>query len=322
MNKGRSYIPKLPSTTIKIPVQYINNSVSLPDITYNITTENKTEVEIQNQYDTTIKNYLDDLSSFSDGTDGATPTPTPTDGGFSDGTTPTPTPSIGDGSDDGNNSLSEIIDLLKKILNKLTDFSDSHTKFEKTITDYIETNNEKLDDIIEAINSLSDGKTEDEKNGCKYDFSELSDYMKELWNKSDEKFDKMISLLEENNDYQQELVDRLDAIKKILIAQTVLEAFQNRSQETAEKAKEKFPTSVPWDIAMIVNVMSADPQAPKFTLPINIDSMNIHENIEIDLSSGEWEKLAKTCRYMLSVLFILFMIQLSRKLFFNNGGED
>lgn len=322
LGEKRTYAPKLPSVTIKIPVKYINNSVSLPDITYNITTENKTEVEIQNQYDTTIKNYLDSLDNFTDGTD-PTPTPKP-DGGFTDGTTPTPTPSIGDGGDDSGNGkvdLSEIIDLLKKILDKLTSFADSHSKFEKTITDYIESTDGKLDQIIEAIDSLSDGKTEDEKNGCKYDFTALSDFMTDLWNESDKKFDTMIDLLEENNKYQQKLVNSLNEIKAILITQTVLDLFTDRSSETANKAKEKFPTSLPWDIALVVNAMSAEPEQLKFTIPVKIESLNINEEINIDLTSEEWEKLAKTCRYLLSILFILFMIHLSRKLF-SNGGED
>lgn len=321
-DKGRTYAPQLPSTTISIPIKYINNSVSLPDITYNITTENKTEVEIQNQYDTTIKNYLDSLDNFTDGTD-PTPTPKP-DGGFTDGTTPTPTPAIGDGGDDSGNGkvdLSEITDLLKKILDKLTSFADSHSKFEKTITDYIEANDGKLDQIIEAINALSDGKTEDEKNGCKYDFTALSDFMTDLWNESDKKFDTMIDLLEENNKYQQKLVNSLNEIKAILVTQTIMDVFQDRSQQTAEKAKDKFPTSLPWDIALVVNAMSAEPEKPQFNLPIQIKSLNINEEIHVDLASVEWEKLAKTCRYLLSILFILLMIQLSRNLFFN-GGDD
>lgn len=320
--KKRTYAPKLPNVTIKIPVKYINNSVSLPDITYNITTENKTEVEIQNQYDTTIKNYLDSLDNFTDGTD-PTPTPKP-DGGFTDGTTPTPTPSIGDGGDDSGNGkvdLSEITNLLKKILDKLTSFADSHSKFEKTITDYIESTDGKLDQIIEAIDSLSDGKTEDEKNGCKYDFTALSDFMTKLWNESDKKFDKMVELLEENNKYQKKLVNSLNEIKAILVTQTIMDVFQDRSQQTAEKAKDKFPTSLPWDIALVVNAMSAEPEKPQFNLPIQIKSLNINEEIHVDLASGEWEKLAKTCRYLLSILFILLMIQLSRKLF-SNGGDD
>lgn len=321
LNKGeqRIYAPKLPSTTISIPIKYINNSVSLPDITYNINTTNKTEVEIQNEYNITLNNYLNDLNKFSDGGSGNTPTPTPSGGGsgdFGDGTTPTPKPDFGDGSD-----LTDTNDWLKKIYEWLQSFGDTHSKFEKTITDYIEANDGKLDQIIEAINALSDGKTEDEKNGCKYDFTALSDFMTKLWNESDKKFDKMVELLEENNKYQKKLVNSLNEIKAILVTQTIMDVFQDRSQQTAEKAKDKFPTSLPWDIALVVNAMSAEPEKPQFNLPIQIKSLNINEEIHVDLASGEWEKLAKTCRYLLSILFILLMIQLSRKLF-SNGGDD
>ena len=325
LNKGRTYAPKLPSGGLKVPITYIQNNVNLPDLNINLDSLiGKAELDIQADIDLALKNYFDSLLEINNNpTQPTKPTPTP-DGGFTDGTTPTPTPPITDGGDDSGNGkidLKEITDLLKQILEKLTFFTDSHTKFEKTITDYIEANDGKLDDIIKAINALAQGKTEEEKNGCKYDFTALSEYLKDLWKDSDKKFDKMISLLEENNEYQQELVDRLDTIKKILVTQTILEVFQNRSRETAEKAKEKFPTSVPWDIAMMVNAMAAEPQAPKFSLPINIGSLNIHEEIDVDLTNEEWEKLAKTCRYMLSLLFILFMVQLSRKLFFS-GGDD
>lgn len=318
-DKKRTYAPQLPSTTISIPIKYINNSVSLPDITYNINTTNKTEVEIQNEYNTTLNNYLDDLNKFSDGGSGNNPTPTPSGGGsgdFGDGTTPTPKPDFGDGSD-----LTDTNDWLKKIYEWLQSFGDTHSKFEQTITDYIEANDGKLDQIIEAINALSDGKTEDEKNGCKYDFTALSDFMTKLWNESDKKFDKMVELLEENNKYQKKLVNSLNEIKAILVTQTIMDVFQDRSQQTAEKAKDKFPTSLPWDIALVVNAMSAEPEKPQFNLPIQIKSLNINEEIHVDLASGEWEKLAKTCRYLLSILFILLMIQLSRKLF-SNGGDD
>lgn len=322
LNNGqqRIYAPKLPSGGFKINIKYINNTTSLPDITYNITTENKSETEIQNQYDTTINNYINNLNNFTDGGGGTTnPTPTPSGGGsggdFGDGTTPTPKPDFSDG------SLTDTNTLLQKILDKLTEFSLNHDKLAKTITDYIEANDGKLDQIIEAINALSDGKTEDEKNGCKYDFTALSDFMTKLWNESDKKFDKMVELLEENNKYQKKLVNSLNEIKAILVTQTIMDVFQDRSQQTAEKAKDKFPTSLPWDIALVVNAMSAEPEKPQFNLPIQIKSLNINEEIHVDLASGEWEKLAKTCRYLLSILFILLMIQLSRKLF-SNGGDD
>lgn len=320
LGNGRTYVPQLPSGGFKVNIKYISNTTNLPDITYNITTENKTETEIQNQYDTTINNYLNGLDDFTDGGGGTiNPTPTPSGGGsggdFGDGTTPTPKPDFTDG------SLTDTNTLLQKILDKLTEFSANHDKLAKTITDYIEKNDGKLEEILIAIQALSDGKTETEQNGCKYDFTALSEYLTKLWNNSDQKFDEMVKLLEENNKYQQKLVDSLNEIKALLIADTVMDFFKDRSQETAEKAKDKFPTSIPWDISLVLNSMSAEPKKPKFSLPIKIESFKINETIDIDLSTDEWEKLAKTCRYILSVTFILFLIHLSRKLF-SNGGDD
>lgn len=323
LNNGqqRIYVPKLPSGGFKVNIKYINNTTNLPDITYNINTTNKTEVEIQNQFDATLNNYLNDLNDFTDGSGGGTTTPTPTPSGgssggdFGDGTTPTPKPDFTDG------SLTDTNTLLQKILDKLTEFSTNHDKLAKTITDYIQKNDGKLEEILIAIQALSDGKTETEQNGCKYDFTALSKYLTALWNDSDKKFDEMVKLLEENNKYQQKLVDSLNEIKALLIADTVMDFFKDRSQETAEKAKDKFPTSIPWDISLVLNSMSAEPKNPKFSLPIKIESFKINETIDIDLSTDEWEKLAKTCRYILSVTFILFLIHLSRKLF-SNGGDD
>lgn len=328
---GRRYVPKIKiDNTIKIPKELLDNrklSTVINNYYNDIDKSNKTETEIQDSFNNTITNYF---NQFTDGEDKpATPTPTPTSkpgsgGDIGDGITPTPTPPITDGGDDSGNDktdLSKITDLLQKILDKLTEFSSNHDTLAKTITDYIEKNDGKLDEIIVAINALADGKTEEEKNGCKYDFAALSEFMTSLWNESDKKFDKMVELLEENNKYQQKLVNSLNEIKALLVTQTIMDLFKDRSSETANKAKDKFPTSIPWDIALVLNSMSAEPEQLKFSLPIKIDSFKINETIDIDLSSGEWEKLATTCRYILSITFILFLIHLSRKLFSNGGDE-
>lgn len=329
LNKGRIYAPQLPSTTISIPIKYINNSVSLPDITYNINTTNKTEVEIQNEYNTTLNNYLNDLNKFSDGGSGNNPTPTPSGGGsgdFGDGSTPTPTPPLGDGGSDqdGNGSdgwLKKIYDQLVKLSDSVSQHFDKEETFEDKLSKYLESHDKKLDAVIDAIDKLSQGKEEGEEKGCKYDYTELSDFMTKLWNDSDQKFDQMVELLKENNEYQEKMLSTLNSIKNILLAQTVMDAFKNRSSETANKAKEKFPTSVPWDVGLLVNAMDAEPKAPVFELPIKIERLNINEKITVDISSGEWEKLAKACRYMLSLLFVLFMVNLTRKLFFSKGDD-
>ena len=324
LNKGRTYVPQLPSGGFKVNIKYINNTTNLPDITYNITTENKTELEIQNQYDTTINNYLESLDDFSSGSDDkpVTPTPTPI---ISDGQ-PTPTPGFTDGSltptpPPTNVDLTETNNWLEKIYNWLDEFGKSHDKFTKDLSDYLETHKGKLEDIIKALDKIADGMEKGEDDGCKYDYSELSDFMKELWNESDKKFDTMIDLLETNNEYQKKLVKSLNEIKAILVTQTVLELFQNRSEETANEAKEKFPTSIPWDIAMVLNAMAADPKPLKAELPIKIESFKINESITVDLTGKEWEQLATTCRYLLSITFILYLIHLSRKLF-SKGDDD
>lgn len=331
LNKGRTYVPQLPSGGFKVNIKYINNTTNLPDITYNITTENKTETEIQNQYDTTINNYLNGLDDFTDGGGGSTTNPTPTPSGgssgdFGDGSTPTPTPPLGDGGSDqdGDGSdgwLKKIYDQLVKLSDSVSQHFEKEETFEDKLSRYLESHDKKLDGIVDAIDKLNQGKEEGEEKGCKYDYTELSDFMTKLWNDSDQKFDKMVELLKENNEYQEKMLSTLNSIKNILLAQTVMDVFKNRSSETANKAKEKFPTSVPWDIALIVNAMDAEPKAPVFELPIKIERLNIDEKITVDISSGEWEKLAKACRYMLSLLFVLFMVNLTRKLFFSKGDD-
>mgnify|MGYP004515400731 CR=1 FL=1 len=326
VNQGQQhYSASLPKGLYRIPINVVKNynTTNSPNITYNYNVTNMDAPDIENSLNITLKGYLDKL--FSGEFNSTNPTPTPgSSGGGSGGDhggtggdfgNPTPTP------DPDGGFTSGTYDLLDQIYKWLVSFGEKHDIFARKITDYIEANDGKLDQIIEAINALADGKTETENNGCKYDFTALSGFMTKLWNDSDQKFDTMVSLLEENNRYQQKLVNSLNEIKAILVTQTVLELFQDRSSETANKAKDKFPTSLPWDIAMVVNAMSAEPQEIKIDLPIEIQSLGIHEEINIDLSSGEWEKLAKTCRYLLSILFILFMIHLSRKMFFN-GGDD
>ena len=321
VNQGQQhYSPNLPNKTIKVPINYINVA---PKLNLDFDISGKLADEIQGQLDLNFNAWLDKLAEINVNPSNPTPTPGSSGGGSGgdhggtggDLGNPTPTP------DPDGGFTSGTYDLLDQIYKWLVFFGEKHDIFAKKITDYIEANDGKLDQIIEAINALADGKTETENNGCKYDFTALSDFMTKLWNDSDQKFDTMVSLLEENNRYQQKLVNSLNEIKAILVTQTVLELFQDRSSETANKAKDKFPTSLPWDIAMVVNAMAAEPQEIKIDLPIEIQSLGIHEEINIDLSSGEWEKLAKTCRYLLSILFILFMIHLSRKMFFN-GGDD
>ena len=337
-SSGRTYYaPKLPFSNIRIPVTYINNinSSGLPDFNFNTgSLVGKAEADVQADIDLALKNYLDHLIELNNTKPAPTSTPTPTK-------VPTPTkaptntpapatpvtvtptpvlPNVTVTPTPPPEDFSSINKWLEQIYNWLLDFGDKNQTFTEKICKYIDSTDGKLDQIIEAIDRLSQGDTTGEANGCKYDYTVLSEFMTQLWNESDKKFDKMVKLLEENNEYQQKIVDSLNQIKALLVADTVLDVFRNRSNETANKAKEKFPTSLPWDIALVVNAFSAPPKEPVIELPIKIESMHIDEKIVVDLSSEEWVKLAKTCRYLLSILFVLYMVHLSRK-FFSKGDD-
>ncbi len=252
-----------------------------------------TQDQVQKIVDDAVQKVLDAMPTPTpEPTDTPTPTPTPGTGTGTETPTPTPTP----GGDSGVTPDSSTKEFFQKICN------------------YFEENNKKLEDIIKLLDTAG-------KSDCNYDYSELSQFLTTLWNESDKKFDTMISLLEKNNEYQEKMLDSLNQIKALLVVDSVLDVFKDRSTETANKAKEKFPTSVPWDVAMIVNAMSAEPQAPVMKIPLVLEQFGISEEVTIDLSSDEWEKLAKLCRYLLSLLFLLFMVHLTRKLFYKDGDD-
>lgn len=252
-----------------------------------------TQEQVQKIVDDAVQKVLNAMPTPTpEPTDTPIPTPTPGTGTGTDKPTPTPTP----GGDSGVIPDSSVKEFFQKIC------------------DYFEENNKKLEDIINLLDTAG-------KSDCNYNYSELSVFLSTLWNESDKKFDTMISLLEKNNVYQKKMLDSLNQIKALLVVDSVLDVFKDRSSETANKAKEKFPTSVPWDVAMIVNAMSAEPQAPVMKIPLVLEQFGISEEVTIDLSSDEWEKLAKLCRYLLSLLFLLFMVHLTRKLFYKDGDD-
>lgn len=93
----------------------------------------------------------------------------------------------------------------------------------------------------------------------------------------------------------------------------------NNFNRVAEQAKTKFPTSLPWDIIVVVNQFSASPEVPVFKLPIKLSFWNgvvIDEELTVDLK--EFDKVSKVTRTALSLTFVMFLIQLTRKMFFSD----
>lgn len=292
----------LTDDTLKKIGDLINDALSDLDFP-----EGSSDEDIQVFIDNRVQEFIDNYFNQYE----PSPTPPPA--------TPTPSPGTGGGTG-GGDSLSS--SWLEKIYNWLVDFGKTNDTFTKKLITLIESSDGKLDQIVTALDKILQNEPVGDDAGCKYDYTELSDFLTDLWNESDQKFDRMIALLEENNDYQDQILNTLEDIRTILFVDSIFDTFKDRSQETAEKARERFPTSIPWDISLVVNAMCAEPQIPVLRCPIDIQSLNIHEEIVIDLSGDSWSKLAKTCRSMLSLLFVLYLIHLTRMMFFNGGDKD
>ncbi len=306
----RHYVPKvkIPSGGLTIPAAVINTNELGDIITKNIKsvdTKGLTQEEIQALIDAAVKEALDRYKVTATPIPTVPPVPTDVPTPVLPATgTPTPAP--------------DYTSSLEDIYNWLVSSGKKQDAFESKISAYLEGNSKRLDSIV-AI--LEDMLNKDPPKNCPYDYGELSKFLTSLWDRPDKKLDDVIKLLEENNSYQEKLLSSLNDIKALLVADTVLDTFKNRSSETADKAKEKFPLSIPWDVAMVINTMCAEPKTPVIRCPVVINSLSIREEIVIDLTDKEWEKLAETCRSLLSVTFVLYLVHLTRKMFFH-GGDD
>lgn len=83
--------------------------------------------------------------------------------------------------------------------------------------------------------------------------------------------------------------------------------------------KTKFPFSIPWDIAFLLEFLADSPETPKFEIPMKFESMNIDEKLTIDFS--HFESVSKVSRMLLTLLFMVALMNLTTKVF-NIGGTS
>lgn len=142
---------------------------------------------------------------------------------------------------------------------------------------------------------------------------DISDQIKDLLGDNDSGgeslFDRIIDFLFRT--LSNLLADLLGDVIKTIIGD--LDGVTGSAKVLAGTAQSKFPTSIPWDIIAIIDIMSADPQCPKFELPFKISRLGIDESITIDLQKAE--KVAELSRNMLTVTFLLFLVIQTRKLY-------
>lgn len=74
----------------------------------------------------------------------------------------------------------------------------------------------------------------------------------------------------------------------------------------------KFPFCLPFDLIHLVEVFNAEPEAPRFEIPIEFAFINYNDKFVLDFT--EFEPVSKICRIFVTLEFIVFLILITRKI--------
>lgn len=170
--------------------------------------------------------------------------------------------------------------IIKDIKTLLTDYT-------KSVTDSFTSLLNKLDDMKKVLDDLLDGQ-------------------------GDSLLDKIIDFL--SRTASSLLTDFLkDLIDTFIGEEGIVDAITTPAKALASQAQSRFPTSIPWDVIAIINVMSAEPECPKIEIPFKVERLGINYMIKIDLEKAD--TIAELSRNMLTVTFLLFLVIQTRKLY-------
>lgn len=191
-------------------------------------------------------------------------------------------------------SLAQIEGLLNKIAEKETDFS-SITGYLAAIQAATEGTNMSADQIAKIINNV---KTAVDQNTTSISsINTTIAGVKEL-----EEAQK--AELEAINENTKVIADAITATQEIT-------AEKKLDINTPSTITDKFPFSLPFDVYNTFNLLSAEPVAPKFTIPLKMEGVFEYE-IEVDLSEYDW--LANIVRWFIFVAFVVGLILITNKL--------
>ena len=273
----------------------IYNSINQQKNEYITNNQTITENDLQLIIEKTINQYID--------TQPDTPSETPGGGGGSGGG------GSGGGDSSGGSSsgkdyttlLEDIKQFLNVISSKIEGQTSVHlntqqiindiktllTDYTKSVTDSFTSLLNKLDDMKKVLDDLLDGQ-------------------------GGSLFDKIVGLL--MNVVQEFFTQFIQEMYNTFIGDVnITELVKGPATALASQAQSKFPTSIPWDIIAIIQIMAAEPECPKIDIPFKVERLGINYTIKIDLEQAE--NLAKLSRNMLSVTFIFFLVVQTRKLY-------
>lgn len=95
--------------------------------------------------------------------------------------------------------------------------------------------------------------------------------------------------------------------------------LSNSFEQPIGLLKTKFPFSIPWDIAFLLEFLADAPETPKFEIPMKFETLGIDEKLTIDFS--HFESVSKVSRMLLTLLYMVALMNLTTKVF-NIGGAS
>lgn len=114
------------------------------------------------------------------------------------------------------------------------------------------------------------------------------------------------------------IADWLDLIHDIISdadngMESAVATLSSALDDSAGLLKKKFPFSVPWDILAFVTLFAAEPEVPRFEVPIDISvsalDMNIHYDFVVDFSSYQY--LSDIFRAVLSLTYAVGLLKMT-----------
>ena len=231
---------------------------------------------------------------------------------------------IGDNTGQSNALLSSIKDILKSMQKTLEDiYMDSgDTAWKNAISGH-------LKDIVAALTNIS--------SSSKISAEHLFDIKGKVQvlhdNFSDFSFEKLLETIKDSGGGGGSIADSAvgtvigsfisDLLEKVMngdeTAEDAVSILVTRFSKLVDVSKTKFPFSLPWDVVVIFETLSHEPETPVIEFPIKVASVGFDYTIHIDMK--DFESLSKMCRAFFALTFALVLIKLTL-LMINRGDLD
>lgn len=303
--------------------QVVNNITNVVNNYYTTNGSSMTQADIQAAIDAALQKFYDSLPSGG-GTTDPDPDPDPDNPG---GDVSGNDPSVSSNDVSGNGVDGPVtVSLLRKILNKLTEFFDYVKGGFTDILHGIRGDIQSLSGNSISGNGVSGNGTADPE--VKSWLEKIYDKLKEIkWaivgdavtgglgdllsvaldkitDLADSVKDTAVSIVPEIKDMVSDIVDGTEETIGKMVGNV-----GTSMRPVGNLMKTKFPFSVPWDIAAVVGSLSAAPETPVFEIPIVFERYDIDYTLTIDMT--DYEVISKISRLFLSLTFVLFLTKLT-----------